>query len=415
MGNDRYRLANITTQKRKAQNRAAQRAFRDRKEKHLKDLETKVDDLTKASESASHENGLLRAQVERLQVELKEYRKRLSWVSNSGLPRSSGFGNGQTKAASQSRPANNGNDFQFEFPKFGDLPAAVFGSSATTAKDIDNGAPNRSTSLPNSKSKSYSPGFSPKGVPPPQSSTGNSPAMKQSSPASNQPIQRLPINNTYDPFSGLFSPSTIEASKSFEYFPSGATDHSRDTRGSSSSASGMTPQVPGLYSNSSASNTDSPSNSSDSQRAVSSIGTSPEPSLNSPSGSKLNDLGLNTINEEMQYPQGSSFGPNIATTGSDWNWLVNQNGGNFDPVLFGDYRDPQDAVINQDFGSFFNEAFPLPDLGSPLHNFNEVTSPSAVPPKVDLMKQVEAAQNGDEPGGKDGDGQAKLMSCNKIW
>src|ERR1700759_4777927 len=93
----------------KAQNRAAQRAFRERKEKHLKDLETKVEDLEKASESANHENGLLRAQVERLQVELKEYRKRLSWVSSNGLNRSQPVSFNQGRNSS----GNNQNDFQF--------------------------------------------------------------------------------------------------------------------------------------------------------------------------------------------------------------------------------------------------------------------------------------------------------------
>src|ERR1700712_3169434 len=70
-------------QKRKAQNRAAQRAFRERKEKHLKDLETKVDDLEKASESANHENSILRAQIEKMSMELREYRKRLSLTGSN--------------------------------------------------------------------------------------------------------------------------------------------------------------------------------------------------------------------------------------------------------------------------------------------------------------------------------------------
>ncbi|KAG9718062.1 PAP1-domain-containing protein, partial [Aureobasidium melanogenum] len=59
-------LTSEPTTKRKAQNRAAQRAFRERKEKHLKDLETKVEALSKAQEQDKHENGLLRAQVQRL-------------------------------------------------------------------------------------------------------------------------------------------------------------------------------------------------------------------------------------------------------------------------------------------------------------------------------------------------------------
>ncbi|KAI7660577.1 hypothetical protein KC322_g17467, partial [Hortaea werneckii] len=82
-------LTSEPTTKRKAQNRAAQRAFRERKEKHLKDLETKVSELTKSSEADKHENGLLKAQVERLQVELREYRKQLSLNASTGGARSS--------------------------------------------------------------------------------------------------------------------------------------------------------------------------------------------------------------------------------------------------------------------------------------------------------------------------------------
>lgn len=104
-------LTSEPTSKRKAQNRAAQRAFRERKEKHLKDLEQKVSDLEKASESANHENSLLRAQVDRLQVELKDYRRRLHQAQKApALTGTSGlFG--------AKNPSTGG--FQFEFPIFG--------------------------------------------------------------------------------------------------------------------------------------------------------------------------------------------------------------------------------------------------------------------------------------------------------
>lgn len=176
------------------------------------------------------------------------------------------------------------------------------------------------------------------------------------------------------------------------------------------------------------------------------MGTSPEPSLSSP-GNKLNELGLNTINEENQMMNSFggeiSFCDKLSTACGDianpvsrmisesnggldmtdsamtpnydpngFNWLAQQNGGGFDPVLFGEYREPQNAVVAQDFGTFFNDAFPLPDLGSPLHNFNEV-APSPVP-KVDLIGHAEATQVGQEelvPG----EDRGKLMTCNKIW
>lgn len=91
------------------------------------------------------------------------------------------------------------------------------------------------------------------------------------------------------------------------------------------------------------------------------------------------------------------------------NWLAQQNNNGFDPVLFGDYRETQDNVLSQDFGSFFNDAYPLPDLGSPLHNYNDVTAePTA---KNDLMRQVNMAKDAEEVVPN----TDKPMTCNKIW
>lgn len=49
--------------------------------------------------------------------------------------------------------------------------------------------------------------------------------------------------------------------------------------------------------------------------------------------------------------------------------MAQQNGGQFDPMLFGDYRDPQENVLeNNSFGDFFNEAFPSPqDFNTPYN------------------------------------------------
>ncbi|EDR15463.1 uncharacterized protein LACBIDRAFT_242593, partial [Laccaria bicolor S238N-H82] len=55
--------------KRKEQNRAAQRAFRERKEKHVKDLEDKVAALETKNEEAVHENENLRDLLTQLQNE----------------------------------------------------------------------------------------------------------------------------------------------------------------------------------------------------------------------------------------------------------------------------------------------------------------------------------------------------------
>ena len=107
-------------QKRKAQNRAAQRAFRERKEMHLKDLEEKVEELQKASDQVHTENGTLRAQVDKMTIELAEYKKRLTVVNTkpSTSTNRQSFGNAAINNLSDV-------NFQFEFPKFGTLPGQV--------------------------------------------------------------------------------------------------------------------------------------------------------------------------------------------------------------------------------------------------------------------------------------------------
>ena len=444
-------LTSEPTSKRKAQNRAAQRAFRERKEKHLKDLETKVEDLEKVSESANHENGLLRAQVERLQVELKEYRKRLSWVSSNGMLRTQSITFNQGRSTS----VDHHNDFQFEFPKFGDLPTMpgtkLFDNSSAQ-KQANN--PSKSASLPTPNATPVTQnGSNRRSTSNSQYQTARFGAMSQS-PVSNtftaspqSQVQQKNSQGSVDSLSGLFSPSILEASRHASlggYFPQTAGGYngaSKSNRGSLDK--GVLGNVPGLYPNSSISNSDSPGSSSESHNAISSIGTSPESSLNSPAN-KLNEYNLNTISEEIQAPYGgkdqdylcdklqqvcgcvddpvppilrmasnddslgyvdeSGFGANGI------NWLAQQNNNSFDPILFGDYREAQDNILSQDFGTFFNDAYPLPDLGSPLHNFNDVAPESA--PKTDLLKQVEEAKNGNDEVVPDNE---KPMTCNKIW
>lgn len=126
-------LMSEPTSKRKAQNRAAQRAFRERKEKHLTDLEKKVEDLQKASDDSNQENGLLRAQVARLQVELKEYRKRFSLLATgSGVSAMSAI----PGAYSNNVQGLNNNEFMFDFPRFGDLPGShIFNNGQNKPND----------------------------------------------------------------------------------------------------------------------------------------------------------------------------------------------------------------------------------------------------------------------------------------
>lgn len=64
-------------EKRRKQNRQAQRAFRARKSKHVQDLQHEVEILKSTLDSMKHENGLLKAKLLLLADELKHSRKLL--------------------------------------------------------------------------------------------------------------------------------------------------------------------------------------------------------------------------------------------------------------------------------------------------------------------------------------------------
>lgn len=109
----------------------------------------------------------------------------------------------------------------------------------------------------------------------------------------------------------------------------------------------------------------------------------------------------------------------------------------FDPVLFGDYRDSQDAILGGgDFtGGFFDEALnPAPfDMASPSNLFGILQSPqqtnaslsapagaaNAPTPSKSLMAEMDKARDGDDDDyglstAQKAEG-GKLISCNNIW
>jgi AP-1-like transcription factor len=421
----------------------------------LKDLETKVEDLEKATETTNQENGLLRAQVDRLQVEVKEYRKRLSWISNSGQGANPSLASSAPGCAARKSLKSNHNDFQFEFPRFGDVSTNQASNNSTSSSNPTN-QPTRSSTLPSKPSIYGVPGVvgrssqtssSPQMPGPSHTSTSNSPINALSASPPVPTIQNLASGGGFDSFSGLFSPSLLEASRkaSSDYFPQSSPTYSNQVSQKNSDQITGPGRNVRQFSNSSLTNTHSPASSYESQQNNSSIGTSPESSLSSPT-QRLTDCGLNTIREEnqMQNQFGGKlpFWKELPMSSGDWeksgtriisisddsldppdsnitpglypnsfNWFAQQNGGGFDPVLFGDYRESQDAVASQDFGAFFKDAFPLPELGSPEHNFGEAT-PSTVKP--DLMTQVDAVQDGKQESAPCEDA-SKMVPCNKIW
>jgi AP-1-like factor len=338
-------------------------------------------------------------------MELREYRKRVSLTTtNLNRTPSGGVPTYLTKGL-----ATNGNtnlsdiNFQFEFPKFGPLPASPPANG--TSQSISPGTTAQKAASPVEKS---------------QPSPLNRNTSYKSANGSTAGLNQTPIDSgDMSGFSGLFSPSLLESvskssSSSFDFF----------SEPRSSTASN------GQMSNGQSTSHSSPSASSNSNRgASSSCGTSPEPSMQSPASGKTTDPTLSTIGEEHTgNPQGettfcdklnmacgnasnpiprtmseSSTG-NFVDPGFDGiDWFAQQNGNLFDPQLFGDYREPQENILSGDGfnDGFFNDAFAMPEFNSPYN----------LAPTPPTTRKDKLANDGEVVPADDG----QFLNCNTIW
>lgn len=391
-----------------------------------------MQDLEKASESANHENSILRAQIDKMSIELREYKKRISLSAvrgstlNTALPPYLSGKGLMNSAASNFSNVN----FQFEFPKFGSLPSPpAFSNGATTADA-------RKANTPTS-AVYHAPGVvDTHGVSSMSQYTQNSASVKKIN-------QGQHGADDMSSLSGLCSPSILQnaAKNPFDTVSPNGT-------GTAGSRTNSTGGQNGSGHDSSGQNTSysSPAASSNSNHGPSSsCGTSPEPYTQSPSGAKPTDNVLTTIGEEhvkdeatfcekLNMACGNSNNPipqtlakncgtslDLGITGKmfesvphpafDFDWIAQQNGNQFDPVLFGDYRDPQDNIIsNADFSdAFFNDSFAMQaEFTSP---FNLAPSPVS---KVDLLQQIDDQQNADDEDVVPAD-TGKMLNCNNIW
>jgi AP-1-like factor len=360
-------------------------------------------------------------------MELREYRKRLSLNGNNRSPSSSSSHALPPYLAGQGLGGvvNNPSDvnFSFQFPRFGRLPGPPVTNGSPVLNNAKRSTPPSATSQPIPSPAGQ---ISPRNQSLPFSSTNGSTA------GLNKPTTQL--EGDMSSFSGLFSPSILNSvgtNPGFEFFANNGTNGSR----SSTDSNGQTSTGPNTsYSSPSAS-------SNGNHGSTSSCGTSPEPSTQSPIYNKPVDVTLSTIGEEHSHdnhddgeltfceklnmacgnpnnpvPQamsGSTSG-NVATPTFDINgidWFAQQNGNQFDPQLFGDYREPQDNILSGEGFSdnFFNDAFAMPDFNSPFN-----VAPSPLPPKKDLVQQIDEKQNDDEEVVPAED-QSKLLTCNTIW
>jgi AP-1-like factor len=386
----------------------------------LKDLETRVSELAKAREADQHENGLLKAQVDRLQGELKDYRKRLSLNGSAGRgsPPSSTYGN---QSRSNTGSVNGQNNFQFDFPKFGGLPSSQFLPNVPQSGSANNS--DRGSATP--PVKQQSPGVNSNYNAPTQqpvlsransAGTGLSPNSLQSGGSNtSSPANSANLGNTAtynfapystndnmhgfattlpqmggggnDPFGDLFSPSILKTvnQSGNSYFNTNQQNANapvtNGNNGGDSTAGIPDNRVFRFNSTSNTSDSASPSASSLSQwnangTANSSCGTSPEPSHESPlNKDKPNDTYeksslQNTYNINSAANTNNAFMSNQYSNNNNNNFgafdLSNSNPAynvpqldSFDPVLFGDYRDTsQDNMFGgADFSNdFFNDA-----------------------------------------------------------
>lgn len=368
----------------------------------MKDLETKVQELEKASDAANHENGLLRGQVQRLQTELREYRKRLS-LNSTGVNRAAPTG------GFSSMLNNTNSNFQFEFPRFGGLPGSQLLENGPLSKP-------KSASMSSTRPgiQTFSPANTANGSLVQSPMTGVSPSTNGSCSGSTASPHNTSGITLQKPHRSSTDSSVVSQSRVFQ-FNSGSSTHS-----------------------------DSPSTSSTSPINMdSSCGTSPDPGHNSPGQKDTiadgyvchgNSEGEVSFCEKLNMACGNPRNPvpraksvsksddksspavtQAKSPGPDPNsidFFANQNGGAFEPNLFGEYRDTNTAIMGTDgdFNSgFFNDAFLNTGYGSPFH-FGDTPAVQ----KPNPLEQIERIQDGEEEvvPGEDID---RMLNCHKIW
>jgi len=374
-----------------------------------------VQELEKASDAANHENGLLRGQVQRLQMELREYRKRLS-LNSTGLNRAGTTPTMATGFSSMLSTGNN-NNFSFEFPKFGGLPGAqLLDNGPLSSKNKNASAAPNASGRNNSIAQGVSPATQASG------SWTNSPDGISASPVTNSTQRNSSVNG----FAGYNNAA-----------------NKNTNRGSSDSSSTVQSRVFQFNSGSSTHSGSPSSSTSPTGGQDSSCGTSPEPSHTSPGQARdsiaegyvchgnsegevlfCEKLNMACGNPRNPVPRAMSKSddkpPPVITTAKSstpqpqpngLDYFANQNGGQFDPTLFGEYRDTTNAIVGDgDFtGGFFNDAFLNTGYASPFH-FGDTPGVQ----KSNPLEEIERLQDGEDEV-VPGDDINSMLNCHKIW
>jgi hypothetical protein len=141
-------------QKRRDQNRVSQRAFRQRKEKHTKELEAKVEELENLLESASHENSVASSQMSRMEEELCYYR-RLLFNGGNGTGQGLGYSSPSSETSANSSYTANYTSTSTYPTTYSPIPATAAPTLSSYA--VNSPASNASSSANSSPSLSNIP------------------------------------------------------------------------------------------------------------------------------------------------------------------------------------------------------------------------------------------------------------------
>lgn len=247
------------------------------------------------------------------------------------------------------------------------------------------------------------------------------------------------MNGSNDPFGDLFSPGLLKNANQDNYFENsrvanatnGAQSNTGDINGGDSTA-GLN-RVFQFNGGSNASDSTSPSNSSgwNVNTSNSSCGTSPAPSHDSPA---IKDKQADSF-AQKQFSDTATFANNNLQNGTNPSFTDYDipSLGNFDPVLFGDYRESNDAVVGGGnfTGGFFDDALMTApfDFSSPSNLFGILQSPqqsnatpgsaaNAPTPSRNLIAEIDKTRDGgDEDAATQNkkEESGKMISCNNIW
>ena len=211
-------------------------------------------------------------------------------------------------ASSQTRNFPSSNDFQFAFPKFGDLPSS-FMNNGSIAKSSP---PNQVGQQPSASSSNPSlPGMARKQSSGSTNATSPTSTNGASAPAPANGFAKYHVDNgnlnlgsNSDDLNGLFSPSILETasrsnSSEFFSFNDAKTTSPSNIAGVHGNHHNDRVQKPSMQQQSSSTSLIASPISSMSQNGLdSSCGTTPESSADSPDNRKPSEAALNTINEE---------------------------------------------------------------------------------------------------------------------